>query len=212
MNTKEVTDRVSEQLLQLSKRFLSLSITGIHYAEDSYNAERYRELKELSLQLMGLVTDTSVEVLSKLFAVEQGYQTPKIDIRALVLKDDCVLLTQERSDGKWTLPGGFAEVNLSPREVAEKEVREETGLEVRACRVLAVLDTNKHLFPPLEHHFYKIVILCEFMGGSLRGSSETLGAQFFPWDDFPELSLKRNTPGMMQLVRRCFEEQTTYVD
>ncbi len=179
---------LENDILKIARRIQAISQTGLHYAQDVFDKQRYEELRDLSVQLAYLVTDAEINQIRDLFTNETGFQTPKIDIRTVVLCDDKILLTRERADGKWSLPGGYADINYSPSAVAEKEVFEETGLRVTANRILAVLDTDKHNFPPMEYHFYKIVILCDLLGGELRDSEETEAAGFFDFDNLPELS------------------------
>ena len=161
---------------------------------------------------MEQIADAPIEKIRNLFTHETGFQTPKVDIRAVVLRDYQVLLAREKADGKWSLPGGFADINQSPGEMAEKEVWEETGLKVKRKRLLAVVDTNGHGFPPLEYHFYKIVILCDYESGELRGSDETHTARFYAFDDLPELSEGRTSQQLMQLIEKQINTGLTYFD
>lgn len=190
----------------------ALAQAGLHYAVDEFDRQRYEELRVLSVQLAAYVTDRPINKIRDLFTNETGFQTPKVDIRSVVIKDNKVLLARERSDGGFSLPGGFADINYSPAEVAVKEVREETGLEVRVSRVLAVVDTDRHNFPPLEYHYYKIVLLCDLTGGELTDSNETTEAGFFDFDELPELSEKRNTRQLFDLIRRQLATELTYYD
>lgn len=121
-------------------------------------------------------------------------------------------MVREKIDGRYSMPGGFADINYSPSEVAVKEVREETGLNVRFNRVLAIADTDRHGFPPLPYHFYKIVVLCDLVDGVLRDSIETSEAGFFDFDNLPELSVERNTPAFLEMIRKQLERAETYSD
>lgn len=200
------------EILRTARRIQALAQAGLHYAENEFDRQRYEELRDLSVQLATCVTDKPADKIRELFTCETGFQTPKIDIRSVVLKDNKVLLARERSDSGFALPGGFADINYSPSEVAVKEVREETGLEVRANRVLAVVDTDRHDFPPLEYHYYKIVLLCDLTGGELADSYETTEAGFFDFDELPVLSEKRNTRQLFDLIRRQLDTNLTYYD
>jgi ADP-ribose pyrophosphatase YjhB (NUDIX family) len=204
--------RLENEILKIARRVQSVAQAGLHYAENDFDRQRYEELRDLSVQLAAAVSDTEIEKIRNLFTGETGFQTPKVDIRSVVLKDNKVLLARERCDGKYSLPGGFADINYSPGEVAVKEVLEETGLDVRVKRVLAIIDTDRHNFPPLEYHYYKIVILCDLIGGELSDSNETTEAGFFDFDNLPELSEKRNTPELFALIKRQLESQVTYTD
>src|SRR5690606_25235330 len=128
------------------------------------------------------------------------------------LKEGKLLMVREKIDGRYSMPGGFADINYSPSEVAVKEVREETGLNVRFNRVLAIADTDRHGFPPLPYHFYKIVVLCDLVDGVLRDSIETSEAGFFDFDNLPELSVERNTPAFLEMIRKQLERAETYSD
>ncbi len=200
------------EILRTARRIQALAQAGLHYAENEFDRQRYEELRDLSIQLAASVADKPINKIRDLFTNETGFQTPKVDIRSVVIKDSKVLLARERSDGGFALPGGFADINYSPAEVAVKEVREETGLEVRVTRVLAVIDTDRHNFPPLEYHYYKLVLLCELTGGELTDSNETTEAGFFDFEDLPVLSEKRNTRQLFDLIRRQLATELTYFD
>ncbi len=190
----------------------SLAQAGLHYAENSFDRQRYDELRELSVRLAAMLSGAKIDQVRELFTFENGFQTPKVDIRAVVIKEGRILLARERSDGCFSMPGGFADINYSPSQVAEKEVIEETGLKVKANRLLAVVDTDLHNFPPLEFHYYKMVILCDLIGGSLSDSDETTDAGFFDFAALPELSVKRNTQELFELVHKQLYEGTVYFD
>jgi ADP-ribose pyrophosphatase YjhB (NUDIX family) len=203
---------LENEILKIARRVQSLAQAGLHYAENDFDRQRYEELRGLSVQLAAAVSDADIEKIRDIFTCETGFQTPKVDIRSVVLKDNRVLLTRERRDGKYSLPGGFADINYSPGEVAVKEVLEETGLHVRLNRVLAIVDTDRHNFPPLEFHYYKIVMLCDLLGGELCDSNETTEAGFFDFDNLPELSEERNTAELFTLVRGQLKNTVTYTD
>ncbi|HNX67556.1 MAG TPA: NUDIX hydrolase N-terminal domain-containing protein, partial [Bacteroidales bacterium] len=154
---------MGKELLKIARRLQSIAQAGLHYSENIFDRQRYSEIRELSVKLASEVTDTEVETIRDLFTFENGFQTPKVDIRAVVLKEGKILLSRERSDGRFSIPGGFADINYSPSQVAVKEVMEETGLNVRVNRLLAIVDTDRHNFPPLEFHYYKLVILCDLI-------------------------------------------------
>ncbi len=137
-----------------------------------------------------------------LFAGDAGYATPKIDVRGVVFRDGKILLVQERSDGFWTLPGGWADVGDSPAEAVVREIREESGFETRATKLLALLDRSRHGHPPHVNYIYKVFIRCEILGGSPATSHEIQDVGFFAEDAIPELSLTRNVPAQ---IARMFE-------
>ena len=133
-----------------------------------------------------------------LFACDTGYATPKVDVRGVVFQDGKLLLVQERSDGMWTLPGGWADVGDSPADAVIREIREESGYEIRATKLLALLDRNRHNHPPHVNHIYKVFIQCEIIGGSPTTSHEIQGVGFFAEDEIPELSLTRKVPRIVR--------------
>ncbi len=131
-----------------------------------------------------------------------GYQTPKIDSCCAVFRDGRILLVRERADGRWSLPGGWIDVNESPGEAVVREIQEETGYTTKALKLLAVFDKNKHEHPPTIYHTYKLFFLCELLGGSPTHTIETDGVDFFPEDALPELSVTRVTASQ---IARLFE-------
>lgn len=140
---------------------------------------------------------------SKIFLREKtGYQTPKIDSCCAVFRDGRILLVRERADGRWSLPGGWIDVNESPGEAVVREIQEETGYTTKALKLLAVFDKNKHEHPPTIYHTYKLFFLCELLGGSPTHTIETDGVDFFPEDALPELSVTRVTASQ---IARLFE-------
>ncbi len=203
---------MENNILKIAKQIQAISQTGIRFTKDHFDKQRFEELRELSVQLVAQVTDAEIDKIKGLFTCETGFQTPKVDVRAVVIEKGEILLTKENSDNKWSLPGGYADVNYSPNAIAEKEVYEETGLRVKANRTLAIIDTNKHNFPPLEYHFYKIVILCDKIDGELRGSDETQESRFFSFENLPELSVKRNTYELIELIQEKLKDKQTYSD
>ena len=203
---------MEKEVLKIAKRIQAIAQTGLRFTKDDFDKERYEELRDLSVDLIAQVTDAKIEKIRELFTCETGFQTPKIDVRGVILDQGRILLTKEKSDQKWSLPGGYADVNYSPNAIVEKEVFEETGLRVTANRVLAVIDTNSHNFPPLEYHFYKIIILCDKLEGELRGSNETLTSAYFDFDNLPDLSEKRNTYELLKLIQAQLRTKETYID
>ena len=184
-------------------RLRALAQIGLRYARDEFDSNRYGEIHEIAVEMMAAQSALPKEKLVDLFEREDGYATPKVDVRGVVFDGDKILLVKERMDGRWSLPGGWADVGKSPRENVEREIWEEAGLETRAVRLLAVYDRAKHGHKPLmPFHVYKLFILCEFLGGQLQGSCETSEAGFFCEDALPELSLARVLP---EQIGRMFE-------
>ena len=168
--------------IALSRELKSLAEAGLRYSEGPYDRERYQRLHELSsLPMEAAAPDFK-------WPHEYGYATPKVDVRAAVIDENHqILLVQEASSGEWTLPGGWADLNGSPAENAVKEVREESGIEVEAVKLIACWDKDRQGHPRQPEHVYKLVFLCRMTGGTLATSHETSGAGFFSADDLPRL-------------------------
>lgn len=191
---------MNPQWLNWAQRIQALSQAGLTYSKDVFDIERYEELKEISTEIIAAYTDVSEDRLASIFSREEGYQTPKVDVRGAVFDDGKILLVKERIDGKWALPGGFCETGLSASENIVKEIKEESGYDVEYERLLALLDKQKHTHPPDLFHFYKIFIQCRLTGGRAKESVETSEVRFFPKDSLPELSTGRNTKEQVELL------------
>lgn len=188
--------------LEWAKQIQAIAQTGLAYAKDVYDEERYAMLRDLSVKILSEYTEVDPGKVRMVFAAEDGYATPKVDIRAVVLQEGRILLVREKADGAWALPGGWADIGLSPFQVAVKEVREEAGFEVRADRLLAVMDKQFHAHPPSPHHVYKCFVACSIVGGQAAEGMETSGVAFFPLDQLPELSLERNTSEQIRTMAK----------
>ncbi|WP_421891788.1 NUDIX hydrolase [Marinoscillum sp.] len=189
---------MNKQVLEYLKRVQSLAKTGLTYAEDPYDRERYEELKESTNNLLGELVGVEVGKIISQFENLDDYPTPKVDVRGVIIKEGKILLIREKTDGKWAMPGGWADNGYSPSENIVKEVWEESGLRVRPERLLAVWDKRKHDHPADVHSVYKLNFLCVEEGGTLNPGHETMGAQYFGIDELPELSLMRNTAAQIQ--------------
>ena len=183
------------------KQLKNIADIGLLYAADAYDRERYIELHAVSLKMMSRLTDTPFSKMTDFYRPITDYPTPKVDIRALVLNTDHqILLVQERSDGRWALPGGWADIGLTAREVAAKEVFEETGLTVSPTRLLAVFDKKCHPHPPQAYYVYKFVILCSYVSGDLRPAHDILDSLYFDINNLPPLSENRILKSQIELV------------
>ena len=191
---------MNQQLLRIAQRIQALAHTGLHYGTGAFDRERYDELNRISLEIFSLLSHEPIEKIGELFSLEPAYATPKVDVRAWVMEGQQLLLVKEATDGRWSLPGGWADVGYSPKEVAEKEVWEESGLEVKAERLLAVFDKKCHPHPPYAEYTYKLCLECKVVGGRLSNSLETLDAQFFEKSRIPTLSEERITASQIHLL------------
>jgi ADP-ribose pyrophosphatase YjhB (NUDIX family) len=186
--------------LTIAKRLEAIVQIGLTYSENEYDRERYEEIRSISHQILNEYTDTPLIKIRELFGQETGYPTAKVDIRAVIFRGDKILLVQEKSDGHWSLPGGWADVGFTPSEVAVKEVKEEAGLVVTAEKILAILDKKCHQHPPSLFHVYKIFLLCNEKGGKLSTGIETSDVNFFELENLPSLSTERITHDQIGMV------------
>ncbi len=202
MSTNKPSNIIGNDLLDRCKRINALSEIGLTYADDSYDVERYEELRSISREMMAMLGHYAAEDIEALFLNEREYKTPQVDVRTVVFdNEDRLLLVQERSDGKWSLPGGWADVGFSASEVAVKEVQEETGLDVKADRLIAVFDKKCHPHPPHLHYVYKMFIECRLVGGVLQKAFDILDLGFFDENHIPsDISEERVTPGQIKLM------------
>jgi ADP-ribose pyrophosphatase YjhB (NUDIX family) len=189
-------------LLRIAQRLQALAQAGLMYSQSVFDTERYTEIQGLSLEVMASLTGQPVALLESLFSTETAYPTPKVDIRAVLFRGtEEVLLVQEKLDvNRWSLPGGWAEVGLTPFEVAVKEVREETGLETEAVRLLALLDKKRHPHPPQPWYIYKAFVLCRVLGGELQTDTvETAGVRWVHRSELAALDLSVDRVTLWQL-------------
>lgn len=173
----------------LYQKLNAIAQTGLTFSKDVFDTERYESLRHIATQLMASRFDIDPETLHHV--TESGYATPKTDVRAFILRDGKLLMVREAEDGLWSLPGGWADVGDTPSTAVCREVAEETGLQVKATKLLGVWDRNLHGHPPLPWHVYKLIFLCEETGGSLAINHETTSLGFFDINELPPLSLTR---------------------
>ena len=191
-------NRFSPQWLQWAREIQALAQTGAHYAENHYQLERNQRLAEIAAEIIEQHSNLDARELSVLFQTQTGYATPRVDVRGAVFQDGKLLLVQERSDGGWTMPGGWADVGDVPSQAAEREVWEEAGFRVKARRLVGVYDANRH--GPLELlHAYKLVFLCDLIDGEARPSEETSQVAFFAQDEIPTV-LSNERTGLRQIA------------
>jgi ADP-ribose pyrophosphatase YjhB (NUDIX family) len=190
----------------VAQRIQAIAQTGLAYATSPYDEERYSELSAIAASMIAGPEPNRIALAAELFAAEQGYATPRVDVRAAVFEENRLLLVRERADGCWTLPGGWAEVGQSAAESIEREVREEPGFVVRAVKLLACWDRNKYPHPPIPVHAYKLVFRCELLSGVAAASTETTEVGFFAEDHIPALSLTRTLPEQIAFVFQCLRD------
>lgn len=177
----------------------AIAQNGLAFSHNEFDKERYTRLRDIAAEIAAKCSENSFEDIEQLFSVEKGYLTPKIDVRAFIIKEGKLLLVKERSDGLWTLPGGFADINESPSEAVIRETKEESGFNVSAVKLLALWDKLKHDHPPQWPHVYKFFFLCTILSGKAQENLEVSEIGFFKINELPPLSTHRVT--QKQLTR-----------
>jgi ADP-ribose pyrophosphatase YjhB (NUDIX family) len=189
----------SPKWLAWAREIYSLSQVGLTYTKNEFDIERYKRLQEIAAEIIASQSEIAKEIVFESFSMQAGYVTPKIDVRGAVVHNNKILLIQERMDGKWAMPGGWADLGNAPASVAEREVWEESGFRVKAEKVVAVVDANR--IQPMEfYHAYKIIFLCRLLDGQPRTSHETLAVDFFDLNSLPPLSSYRTNENMLREV------------
>lgn len=188
------------QWLKWAVELQALAQAGLYYGHDKYDFERYERIREIAAEMAAERTDLPLEKVKELFCNETGYQTPKLDTRAAIFQGEKILLVQE-NDLRWSLPGGWADVDISVGENTVKEVREEAGLEVTADTVIAVQDREKHNRPRYAWKVCKIFVLCSLVGGHFTPNIETTESGYFALENLPPLAEEKNT---REQIEMCF--------
>ncbi|HZK92232.1 MAG TPA: NUDIX hydrolase [Stellaceae bacterium] len=191
--------------LAIARELQAMAQTGLHFTTDRFDAERFARLRVLASQMMAMGSGAAAEAIAELFDQDTGYATPRVDVRGAAFRDGCILMVRETSDGRWSLPGGWADVNQTGAESIAREIFEESGFTARVVKLAAVWDHSRHGHRPV-HPFsvFKLFFLCELTGGTATPSHETSEIGFFAEDELPELS-----PGRIQAhqIRRMFAHQ-----
>jgi ADP-ribose pyrophosphatase YjhB (NUDIX family) len=192
-----------------AQRLQAIAQTGLSYEKTShFDRERYLLIREIAAEMLAANGNPDIGTITALFDAQVGHATPKIDVRGVVFRERKLLLAQEKMDNhRWTLPGGWADIGESASESAVREVHEETGYSVRAVKLLALLDRNKHPHPPHAFHAYKAFFLCELTDPERHAdprNMETGAVEWFGAGEIAtlELSLSRVTP---QQIARLFD-------
>jgi ADP-ribose pyrophosphatase YjhB (NUDIX family) len=189
--------------LSITRELAAIAQTGLAFSKDRFDLRRYERLRELTAQLLAQGSAEEYAAILQQLRLEKGYATPKVDVRGAAFLEGRVLMVREISDGKWTLPGGWADVNQSAAECVAREIAEESGFEARVRKVAAIYDYQKSGHPARHiDSIYKMFFICEITGGVASASDETSEVGFFPRDDLPPLSLGRTTAAQIQ---RMFE-------
>ena len=188
------------QWLEWAKELQFIAQAGLTYTKDPFDKERFERVRKIAAEIMSLQSRLPLAQVKDLFCNETGFQTPKLDTRAAIFKDDKILLVEE-NDGTWSMPGGWVDVMETVKSNTVKEVKEEAGLDVDAVRVIALHDRNLHNQPPYAYNVCKVFVLCEVKGGCFHPNIETVGSGYFRLDELPPLSVDKNS---YQQIEMCF--------
>jgi ADP-ribose pyrophosphatase YjhB (NUDIX family) len=186
--------------LVMGRELRAIAQIGLTFSRDPFDRQRFERIRELGATLIADGAGIDPANLLGAFQLDAGYATPKVDVRGAAFRDGRVLLVREVSDGRWTLPGGWADVNQTPAECVVREVAEESGFTARAIKLAAVHDYRKRNAPHQLDSIYKLFFVCELTGGSATPSNETSEVGFFPRHDLPPLSLGRTTAQQIGLM------------
>lgn len=190
------------QWLKIARELRAIAQTGLAFSADGFDHRRYQRLRELAALLLAQDSAVEHESILELLRQEKGYATPKVDVRGAAFRDGAILMVREISDGKWTLPGGWADVNQTAGECVVREIAEESGFKARALKLAAVYDYQKRNPPRHIDSIYKMFFICEIVGGAACASDETSEVAFFARGGLPPLSLGRTTAAQ---IERMFE-------
>ena len=182
------------------RRLQSIAQNGRNYCKNEFDLLRYQQVEDVAAEIAAKYSDGELQTIQAMFSQEVGPATPKIDVRAAVISENKILLVKERGNG-WTLPGGWVDPGESPSEAAVRETKEESGYDVNAVRLMAIYDRDRQGHPPCPFHVYKLIFLCDLVGGSATTSLETEGVCFFREDELPALSESRV---LLPQIKRAF--------
>ena len=200
-----------DKWLKLAIEIQSLAQNGLTYANNVYDIERYERLRDISAEMLNMKTDLSIDKIKDLFCNETGYQTPKLDTRAVIFKDNKILLVHE-NNGTWSLPGGWVDVLESVKSNTIKEVKEETGLNVLATKIIAIQDRNKHNKPIYAYGVCKIFVLCDIIDGKFEKNIETTEIDYFSIDNLPLLAEEKNNKEQIAMCFKAVEDENWQVE
>ncbi|MBN8827292.1 MAG: NUDIX hydrolase [Sphingobacteriia bacterium] len=189
------------KIFSIISEMQAIAQNGLTYGKDKYDLERYNRLMEITSNLASIVSGNELTEIFNIFSADIGYRTPKVDVRAAIFESNKILLVQEEDDLLWSLPGGWADINLSMAENAEKEALEESGIICKAIKLVGVYDNNKLNQNFKWPHVYKMIFRCKFLEGIPKNGVETVNAAFFDENNLPPLSPERITTSEIQ---RCF--------
>lgn len=192
----------NKEILNDVKKLKAMADTGLLYCNNDYDKERYIELQNISMRLLSNITGNDINLIKESFSLVKDYPTVKVDIRGMVFSNDKtkILLAKESIDGKWSLPGGWADIGYSPKEIIIKEFKEETGLDINPEKLLAVFDKKLHNHPPEPYYVYKMIFYCRTISTKIQKGFDILDVQYFDINQLPELSENRILKSQIELL------------
>jgi ADP-ribose pyrophosphatase YjhB (NUDIX family) len=190
---------IEQDLIRWAQQIQAHAQSGMAYTTNAFEQQRFQELRRIAAEMMTAATRAELEEVTSVFDTQSGYATPKLDVRGVVFKENKILMVRELMDGgNWTLPGGWVDINEPLSKAAEREVREEAGMIVKATKIAAVFDKNLHGHPPYPFHIYKMFVLCDLIAEATPDPLETSDPTFFGADHIPTLSRARVTEEEIQ--------------
>ena len=187
------------------QRMIALTDTGLTFTKDTFDRERYEDLRSLLSEMLNQASDLDAEEVAEVLKPTSAYATPLMDVRAWIVEDEKICLVRGQGENDWALPGGFGEVGYSPTENILKEIEEETGFEAKVERLLAVFDTNR--FQLQSKQYVKFVFECKLLDGQFQKNQEIADLQFFAIDQLPALSEKRITKEQIEILWQVYQGQ-----
>lgn len=180
---------MNREILQFIKQVQSISHIGLSFSEDPYALDNYKELKKLSREMLERYSHLKEEEcdLYKDFI----YPTPQPAVRAFVVQEGKILLVQEKDSQLWSLPGGWCDVEHTPKEAAIKETIEESGYVIECSRLLGVFDRRNYEKSAL-YDVYCLYFLGNVVSGTPKCNHETMDVGWFDIAELPPLSQKNS--------------------
>lgn len=199
--------KTEEKWIKWAREIQALAQTGLAFKKDHYDELRNNRYMEIAAEIIDEYTNKNREEILDNMMSQPGYATPKVDVRAAVIKDGQILLVKEIMDGKWAMPGGWMDVGDMPAEAAERECLEESGFNVKAIKLIGAFDANRTGRPMELYHAVKLIYLCDIIGGEAKTSEETSEVKFFDFDKLPELSQNRTNEKHINEIRKHLEDK-----
>jgi ADP-ribose pyrophosphatase YjhB (NUDIX family) len=196
-----MTDGSNPRWLDWAREIQSLAQTGLAFSKNHYDRQSFERFSDIAAEILATHSQLDPRGIRRVFSLEPGYATPKVDVRAAVIREGRILLVREKADGRWSMPGGWADVGDRPSQTAERETLEESGFVVRVSRLIGAFDANRGEKTSVFFHAVKLVFLCDLLGGAARASEETLAVDFFDLDDLPPLSEQRTNQRHLDEIR-----------